>query len=157
MVIKSSRSKALFIQEDDYNTWPKKVKDKTRVLANRKLNTKVQEVAKTLKYRSQLSKTLAQAYPRPSVIANHFCPYSELTMQTLMMDHVPGASITDRIFEIIANVPGCQMRDVARLLPDLSLQQVFNALQYLRSNRQLSLKMSKHEGVSITVSPQSFN
>ena len=78
-------------------------------------------------------------------------------MQTLMMDHVPDASITDRIFEIIAIAPGCQMRDVAHLLPDVSLQQVFNALQYLRSNRQLSLKMSKHEGVSITVSPQSFN
>jgi hypothetical protein len=78
-------------------------------------------------------------------------------MHTLMMDHVPGASITDRIFEIIVITPGCQMRDVAHLLPDLSLQQVFNALQYLSSNGQLSLKVSKHEGVSITVSRQSFN
>jgi hypothetical protein len=79
-------------------------------------------------------------------------------MQTLMMDHVPGASITDRIFEIIAIAPtGCQMRDVAHLLPDVSLQQVFNALLYLSSNGQLSLKVSQQEGVSITVSPQSFN
>jgi hypothetical protein len=78
-------------------------------------------------------------------------------MQTLMMDQVLGASITDRIFEIIAIAPGCQMRDVAHLLPDLSLRQVFNALPYLSSNGQLSLKVSKQEGVSITVSPQSFN
>ena len=78
-------------------------------------------------------------------------------MQTLLMDHVPDASITDRIFEIIAMAPGCQMRDVAHLLPDLSLRQVFNALQYLSRNGQLSLKVSKEEGVSITLSPQSFN
>jgi hypothetical protein len=78
-------------------------------------------------------------------------------MQTLMMDHVPGASITDRIFEIIANAPGCQVRDVAHLVPDLSLRQVFNALLYLSSNGQLSLKVSKQEGVSITLSPRSFN
>ena len=78
-------------------------------------------------------------------------------MHTLMMEHVPGASITDRIFEIIAIAPGCQMRDVAHFLPDLSLSQVFNALLYLSSNGQLSLKVSKQEGVSNTVSPQSFN
>jgi hypothetical protein len=78
-------------------------------------------------------------------------------MQTLMMDHVPDASITDRIFEIIVNAPGCQMRDVAHLLPDLSLRQVFNALLYLSSNGQLSLKVSEQEGVSITVSARSFN
>jgi hypothetical protein len=73
------------------------------------------------------------------------------------MDHVPDASITDRILEIIAIAPGCQMRDVAHLLPDLSLRQVFNALQYLSSNGQLSLKVSKEEGLSITLSQQSFN
>jgi hypothetical protein len=78
-------------------------------------------------------------------------------MQTLMMDYVHGASITDRIFEIIAISPGCQMIDVAYLLPDVSLRQVFNALQYLSSSGQLSLKVSEQEGVSITVSPQSFN
>jgi hypothetical protein len=78
-------------------------------------------------------------------------------MQTLIMEHVPGASITDRIFEIIAIAPGCQMRDVANLLPDLSLRQVFNALLYLSSNGQLTLKVSNQEGVSITVSPRSFN
>jgi hypothetical protein len=52
-------------------------------------------------------------------------------METLVMNHVPGASITDRIFEIIAHAPGCQMRHVAHLLPDLSLREVFNALLYL--------------------------
>jgi hypothetical protein len=78
-------------------------------------------------------------------------------MQTLMMDHVPGASITDRIFEIIANAPGCQMRDVAHLLPDLSLREVFNALRYLSSKGQLNLNVDKQEGVTITISPQSFN
>jgi hypothetical protein len=72
-------------------------------------------------------------------------------MQTL------GESITDRIFEIIAHAPGCQMRHVAHLLPDLSLRQVFNALRYLSSNGQVNLKMEGQEGVTITVSPRSFN
>ena len=72
-------------------------------------------------------------------------------MQTL------GQSITDRIFEIIANAPGCQMRHVAHLLPDLSLREVFNALRYLSSNGQLNLKVDGHEGVTITLSPRSFN
>jgi hypothetical protein len=78
-------------------------------------------------------------------------------MQTLMMDYVPGASITDRIVEIVANAPGCQMREVAHLLPDFSLREVFNALRYLSSNGQLNLKVDKQERMSITVSPRSFN
>jgi hypothetical protein len=78
-------------------------------------------------------------------------------MQMLVMNHVPGASITDRIFEIIAHSRGCQMRDVAHLLPDLSLREVFNALRYLSNNGQLDLKVDKQDGVSITVSPRSFN
>ena len=73
-------------------------------------------------------------------------------MQTLL-----GQSITDRIFEIIAHAPGCQMRHVAHLLPDLSLRQVFNALRYLSSNGQVNLKVEGQEGVTITVSPRSFN
>jgi hypothetical protein len=72
-------------------------------------------------------------------------------MQTL------GESITDRIFEIIAQAPGCQMRHVAHLLPDLSRREVFNALRYLSSNGQLNLKVDRQKGVTITVSPQCFN
>jgi hypothetical protein len=73
-------------------------------------------------------------------------------MQTLLAE-----SITDRIFEIIAHAPGCEMRHVAHLLPDLSLRQVFNALRYLSSNGQVNLKLEGQEGVTITVSPRSFN
>jgi hypothetical protein len=72
-------------------------------------------------------------------------------MQTL------GESITDRIFEIVAHAPGCQMRHVAHLLPDLSLREVFNALCYLSSNGQLNLKVDAHQGVTISVAPRSFN
>jgi hypothetical protein len=73
-------------------------------------------------------------------------------MQTLLAE-----SITDRIFEIIAHAPGCQMRHVAHLLPDLSLRQVFNALRYLSNNGQVNLKMEGQEEVILTVSPRSFN
>ena len=73
-------------------------------------------------------------------------------MQTLL-----GESITDRIFEIIAHRPGCQMSQVAHLLPDLSLRQVFIALRYLSGNGQVTLKVEGHEVVTITVSPRSFN
>ena len=78
-------------------------------------------------------------------------------METLVMNHVLGASITDRIFEIIADAPGCQMGHVAQLLPDLSLREVFNALLYLSSHGQLNLKVDGQESVTITVSPRSFN
>ena len=50
-------------------------------------------------------------------------------MPTLLMDEVLGASLTDRVFEIIAQAPGCQMRDVAQLLPEVSLREVFNAVR----------------------------
>ena len=78
-------------------------------------------------------------------------------METLVMNHVLGASITDRIFEIIADAPGCQMGHVAQLLPHLSPREVFNALLYLSSNGQLNLKVDGQESVTITVSPRSFN
>lgn len=78
-------------------------------------------------------------------------------MQTLGMNHIMGASIPDQVLEIIAQAPGCQMRYVARLLPDLSLREVFNILRYLSNNGQVNLKVDNQEGVAITVSPQSFN
>jgi hypothetical protein len=78
-------------------------------------------------------------------------------MQTLGMNHILGASVSDRILEIIADAPGCQMRHVARLLPDLSLSEIFNILRYLSNNGQLNLKVDNQEGVAITVSPWSFN
>ena len=78
-------------------------------------------------------------------------------MQTFEMSHVPAASITDRIFEIIAQAPGCQMKHVAHLLPELSLREVFNALRYLSSNGQLDLTVDRQKGVTITVSPRCFN
>jgi hypothetical protein len=78
-------------------------------------------------------------------------------METLAMNHVLGASITDRIIEIIVDAPACQMGHVAHLLPDLFLREVFNALLYLSRNGQLNLKVDGQEGVTITVSPRSFN
>ena len=78
-------------------------------------------------------------------------------MQRLMMSDVLDASITDRIFEIIAHAPGCQLNHVAHLLPELSLREVFNALRYLSSNGQLDLKVDGQKGVTITVSTRSYN
>jgi hypothetical protein len=77
-------------------------------------------------------------------------------MPTLLMDEVLGASLTDRVFEIIAQAPGCQMRDVAQLLPEVSLREVFNAVRYLSDSGQLKLTC-KEEGVSLVLSPCSFN
>ena len=77
-------------------------------------------------------------------------------MPTLLMDEVLGASVTDRVFEIIAQAPGCQMRDVAHLLPEVSLREVFNAVRYLSDSGQLKLTC-KEEGVSLVLSPCSFN
>ena len=78
-------------------------------------------------------------------------------MRTFVMNNVLGASITDRIFEIIAHSPGCQMKHVAHLLPELSLREVFNALRYLSSNGQLDLKVERQGDVTLTISSRSFN
>ena len=75
-------------------------------------------------------------------------------MRTLLMDAVSGATLADRVFEIVADAPGCQMRYVAHLLPDVSFREVFNAVRYLSSSGQLTLKC-KEEGVML--SPCSFN
>jgi hypothetical protein len=80
----------------------------------------------------------------------------DVEMQTLLMDEVVGASLTDRVFEIIAHAPGCQIKDVAHFLPDVSPREVFNVVRYLSDNGQLKLKC-KQEGVTLTLSPCSFN
>ena len=77
-------------------------------------------------------------------------------MRTLLMDDIEGANLTDRVFEIIAQAPGCQMRDVAHLLPEVSLREVFNAVRYLSDTGLLKLKC-KEEGVTLALSPCSFN
>ena len=77
-------------------------------------------------------------------------------MQPLLMEEVVGASLTARVYEIIAHVPGCQMRHVAHRLPDVSLREVFNAVRYLSTNGQLELKC-KGDGVGLTLSPSAFN
>jgi hypothetical protein len=69
----------------------------------------------------------------------------------------PGDSVTDRILEIVALAPGCRMKHIAHLLPDLTLREVFNTLRYLSTNGQLKLTVDGQEGVTITVSPRSFN
>jgi hypothetical protein len=72
------------------------------------------------------------------------------------VNHLVGTTVSDRILEIVAHSPGCHTRYVARLLPDLSLREVFNTVRYLTGNGQLNLKINGQEGISITVSPWSL-
>jgi hypothetical protein len=75
---------------------------------------------------------------------------SSLTMK-------PPNTIINHILEIVALAPGCHLKYVAQLLPDLTLREVFHTLWYLNRIGQLDLKMDKHEGLTVSPSPRLFN
>jgi hypothetical protein len=69
----------------------------------------------------------------------------------------PPNTIINQILEIVALAPGCHLKYVAQLLPDLTLREVIHALWYLNRMGQLDLKMDKHEGLTLTPSRRLFH
>jgi|GEM_PF-6183911 hypothetical protein len=55
----------------------------------------------------------------------------------------PWDTPTYRIFEIVAEAPGCQLAYVAQLLPDVTLRDLLKSLCYLKHSRQLDLVLGK--------------
>ena len=69
----------------------------------------------------------------------------------------PLDTITNRILEIVAGVPGCQITHVAQLLPDVTLREIFHALCYLKRSGQLDLAVGNQGALFVTLSPRLFH
>ena len=70
---------------------------------------------------------------------------------------IPCSSIINRVLEIVAGAPGCQIKYVARLIPDVTLKEVIVALCYLKQRGQLEVVAGHQGAVVVTLSPRLFH
>ena len=69
----------------------------------------------------------------------------------------PEQTIIDCILDIIVHQPGCGIHDVADFLPDLTLNEIVDALRYLSRKGQLELIVNTEGGFAVTPKLQVFN
>jgi hypothetical protein len=69
----------------------------------------------------------------------------------------PDNTIIDHILNVIALAPGTRIEDVAKLTPELTLKEVFDALCYLSRRGQLRLMVDGQGGFAVTTTLRSFN
>jgi hypothetical protein len=69
----------------------------------------------------------------------------------------PNNIIIDYLLNVIAHVPGARVEDVAKLTPELTLREVFDALCYLSRTGQLRLIVDGQGGFAVTTALRSFN
>ena len=72
-------------------------------------------------------------------------------------NNTPWDNVINRILEIVAGAPGCQITYVAELIPDAPLQQVIVALGYLKRSGQLEVVVGNQGAVFVTLSPRLFH
>ena len=70
---------------------------------------------------------------------------------------IPWSPIINRVLEIVAGAPGCQVKYVAELIPDVTLKEVIVTLCYLKQSGQLEVVVGKQGAVFVTVSPRLFH
>jgi hypothetical protein len=73
------------------------------------------------------------------------------------VNKMPWDNITNRILEIVARAPGCQIADVAKRLPDVTLREVLYSLCHLKQSGQLDVVVGNQGGVFVTLSPRLFH
>ena len=69
----------------------------------------------------------------------------------------PDNTIIDHILNVIALAPRARIEDVAKLTPELTLKEVFDALCYLSRRGQLRLMVDGQGGFAVTTTLRSFN
>jgi len=72
-------------------------------------------------------------------------------------NHTPWNTVINRVLEIVAGAPGCQIAYVAELIPDVTLKQVIVSLCYLKKIGQLDVVVGDHGAVFVTLSPRLFH
>ena len=79
-----------------------------------------------------------------------------MSLTSTTLNYKPWDNVVDRILEIVAGVPGCQIADVAKRLPELTLREVFNSLCYLKQSGQLQVVVGS-QGAVFILSPRLFH
>ena len=80
-----------------------------------------------------------------------------MSLSLTTVNNLPRDNITNRILEIVAGAPGCEIAAVVELLPDVSLGEVLYAVCYLKQGGQLEVAVGKHGALFVTISPQLFH
>ena len=70
---------------------------------------------------------------------------------------MPWDNINNRILEIVARAPGCQIADVAKRLPDVTLREVLDSLCHLKQSGQLEVVERNQGAVVVTIAPRLFH
>ena len=65
--------------------------------------------------------------------------------------------IINRVLEIVARAPGCQVAYVAGLIPDATLKEVIVTLCYLKQRGQLEVVVGKQGTVFVSLSRRLFH
>ena len=73
------------------------------------------------------------------------------------LNNTPCDNVINRILEIVARAPGCQITYVAELIPDAPLEQVIVALGYLKRSGQLEVLVGNQGAVFVSLSPRLFH
>ena len=65
--------------------------------------------------------------------------------------------IINRVLEIVAGAPGCQITYVEKLIPDAPLKHVIVSLGYLKRSGQLEVVVDNQGAVHFTLSARVFH
>jgi hypothetical protein len=80
-----------------------------------------------------------------------------MSLSLATVNKMPWHNITHRILEIVARAPGCQIADVAKRLPDVTLREVLDSLCYLKQSGQLEVVEGNQGAVFVSLSPRLFH
>ena len=73
------------------------------------------------------------------------------------LNNTPWDNVINRILEIVAGAPGCQIADVAKRLPDVTLREVLHSLCHLKRSGQLKVVMGEQGALFVSLSPRLFH
>ena len=80
-----------------------------------------------------------------------------MSLSLTTVNNLPWDNITNRILEIVARAPGCQITYLAELIPDVTLEEIIVTLCYLKRSGQLEVVVGNQGAVFVTTSPRLFH
>ena len=80
-----------------------------------------------------------------------------MALSLTTVNNLPWDNITNRILEIVAGAPGCQITYLAELIPDVTLEEIIVTLCYLKRSGQLDVVAGRQGAVTVTLSPTLFH
>ena len=80
-----------------------------------------------------------------------------MSLSLTTVNNLPWDNITNRILEIVARAPGCQITYLAELIPDVTLEEIIVTLCYLKRSGQLDVVAGRQGAVTVTLCPTLFH